>query len=190
VLLRAPAPGDIEARLEVPPDPELRRMYGGSGAPQPATAETVQAQLDAITHQDRATERTFVIAALMWPDSSPLDSSCGRFVGTARLHSILWADRKATVALGIFDRRFWSHGYGTEALRLLMRLAFDDLGLHRLRLRVLHYNLRAIRCYEKCGFVREGVERESALVDGVWHDDVLMGILESEYRAQAWRGEA
>ena len=42
-----------------------------------------------------------------------------------------------------------------------------------------------IRCYEKCGFVREGVERESAWVDGAWADDVLMAILEHEYRALA-----
>ena len=51
---------------------------------------------------------------------------------------------------------------------------------------VLEYNVRAIRAYEKCGFVREGVERESALVDGAWHGDVIMGILEHEYRSQPW----
>jgi RimJ/RimL family protein N-acetyltransferase len=164
-------------------------MYGGSGSPRPATSETIQAQLDSISRQDLATTRAFVIAALATPDDSVLDSPQGRFIGTARLHSILWSDRKASVALGIFDRRFWSHGYGTDALGLLMRFAFDDLELHRLRLRVLRYNHRAIRCYEKCGFVPEGVERESALVDGAWHDDVLMGILESEYRAQAWPDE-
>jgi RimJ/RimL family protein N-acetyltransferase len=92
------------------------------------------------------------------------------------------------MAMGIYDRRFWSRGFGTEALRLLLRYAFDDLALHRVDLRVIAYNVRAMRCYEKCGFVREGVERECALVDGVWHDDVMMGILEDEYRAQPWAG--
>ena len=48
---------------------------------------------------------------------------------------------------------------------------------------VLEYNHRAIACYKKCGFVQECVLRETAFVDGVWHDDILMSILEDEYRA-------
>jgi RimJ/RimL family protein N-acetyltransferase len=63
---------------------------------------------------------------------------------------------------------------------------FEELRLHRIDLRVLDYNARALRAYEKCGFVREGLERESALVDGTWHSDVIMSILEQEYRAQPW----
>jgi RimJ/RimL family protein N-acetyltransferase len=74
-------------------------------------------------------------------------------------------------------------GLGTEATRLVLRHAFNDLGLHRVGLRVLAYNHRAIRSYEKCGFVIEGREREAALVDGAWHDDVLMGAL-APFRAE------
>jgi RimJ/RimL family protein N-acetyltransferase len=46
---------------------------------------------------------------------------------------------------------------------------------------VVDYNLRAIRAYQKCGFVVEGREREAAFVDGIWHDDVMMAILDREY---------
>jgi RimJ/RimL family protein N-acetyltransferase len=49
--------------------------------------------------------------------------------------------------------------------------------------RVVDYNLRAIRAYQKCGFVIEGREREAALVDGAWHDDVMMAILDREHLA-------
>jgi RimJ/RimL family protein N-acetyltransferase len=56
-----------------------------------------------------------------------------------------------------------------------------ELGLHRVSVRVVAYNERAIQAYKKCGFRIEGREREAALVDGVWHDDVIMGVLESEY---------
>jgi len=42
-------------------------------------------------------------------------------------------------------------------------------------------NTRAIRAYQKYGFVVEGREREAAFVDGIWHDDVMMGILDREY---------
>ena len=48
-------------------------------------------------------------------------------------------------------------------------------------LRVLAYNERAIRCYLSCGFVEEGRERESALVDGERYDDLIMGVLAHEY---------
>ena len=117
------------------------------------------------------------------PDGEPSPDADGRCIGTIRLHGIVAADRRARLAIGIFDHRFWSRGYGSEAIRLLPGYAFNAMRLHRVDLRVLAYNTRAIRAYERCGFVREGSERESALVDGVWHDDIIMGILEHEFRA-------
>jgi RimJ/RimL family protein N-acetyltransferase len=187
VLLRPPVLElDLPARLEVPADPELHRMYGGSGAPEPVTAERVRAGLRTIAEQDRAAARHFVIAALAWPDGRPIEEPDGRYVGHVRLTVFSWHDRNARLAIGIYDRRFWSGGYGTEALRLILRYGFEELGLHRVDLLVIDYNLRAIRAYQKCGFVREGVVRESALVDGVWHDDYLMSMLDREYRAQPW----
>ncbi len=108
-----------------------------------------------------------------------------RAIGAVRLHSLNAPDRCARLAIGIFAPECWGLGYGTLAIRLVLRYAFEELRLHRVDLRVLDYNTRAIACYEKCGFVREGVERESALVDGQWHSDVIMGILEGEFRGRA-----
>ena len=67
-------------------------------------------------------------------------------------------------------------------MRLALRYAFDQLKLHRISVRVLAYNHRAIRSYQKCGFVIEGHEREAAWVNGQWHDDVLLGLLDRELR--------
>ena len=116
----------------------------------------------------------------------------GRCIGHARLHHVEWADFRARYAIGIFDKSSWGQGYGTEATRLVLGYAFDRLGLHRVDLRVLEYNTRAIACYQKCGFVREGLERESALVAGQWYSDVIMSILAQEYRrlAPIWAAEA
>ena len=167
-------------------------MYGGSAQPAPPggpavfTPAEAEARLAAYSRQDLNQKRRFVIAALEWPDGRPVDQSEGRYIGGAGLYDIAWPDRRAHLAIGIFDRRFWSHGYGTEAIRLLLRYGFDELQLHRIDLRVLEYNARAIRAYEKCGFVREGVERDSAFVDGAWHSDVIMGILDHDYRSQPW----
>jgi RimJ/RimL family protein N-acetyltransferase len=52
-------------------------------------------------------------------------------------------------------------------------------------LKVLEYNKRAIACFEKCGFIREGVEREGALIEDHWETDAIMSILEQEYKDQA-----
>jgi RimJ/RimL family protein N-acetyltransferase len=72
-------------------------------------------------------------------------------------------------------------GNGTEALRLTLRYAFDDLKLHKVYLRVLEYNARAIRTYQKCGFRIEGVLRDEMLVDGTWHALVYMGVLAPDF---------
>jgi RimJ/RimL family protein N-acetyltransferase len=48
----------------------------------------------------------------------------------------------------------------------------------------LSFNERPIRCYERCGFVREGTEREGSLIGGEWCSDVLMSVLEREYFQQ------
>lgn len=104
-----------------------------------------------------------------------------RCIGTAFLHSLVKNDRRARYAIGIFEPTDWGKGLGAETTRLVLDFAFRQLGLHRVDVRVLEYNERAIRCYEKCGFVREHSERESAWVNGRWHNDLIMGILEHEY---------
>ena len=54
-------------------------------------------------------------------------------------------------------------------------------GLHRIELAAYGHNHRALRVYEKVGFVVEGVRREAALRDGEWADEVLMAILDHEW---------
>ena len=107
----------------------------------------------------------------------------GRAIGGVRLHSLDTTDRRARLAIIIFDAGCWGQGLGTEAIRCVLAHAFDTLHLHRVDLRVLTFNHRAIACYEKCGFVQEGIEREGALIAGEWQSDVMMSILEQEYHA-------
>jgi RimJ/RimL family protein N-acetyltransferase len=54
-------------------------------------------------------------------------------------------------------------------------------GLHRISLRVLASNNRAISSYRKCGFLEEGVSGSHALVDGIWEDDMIMEVLDREF---------
>jgi len=169
VSLRPPRERDKRDRLSHGRDPEFRRMVGGDPRTcPPLTAEDVDRW-----YADVCDDR------LCWT----IDLG-GRCIGTARLHSLDQQNRRARYAIGIFHPSGWGKGYGTEATQLVLRHAFEQLKLHRVELRVLAFNHRAIACYEKCGFVREGVERDALLVGGEWQDDVIMSILEREFRRE------
>lgn len=77
---------------------------------------------------------------------------------------------------------------GTTATRLIVRFAFEQLGLHRISLFVLDVNARAQAAYRRCGFTPEGVMRETVLLDDGWRSDIAMSILEADYRAIAPTG--
>jgi len=92
-----------------------------------------------------------------------------------------WTHGNAWLGIGIGDRNYWSKGYGTEALRLILRYGFVELNLHRISLTVLEGNDRAIRAYEKAGFVHEGMLREYSRYDGKWYGEVFMGLLREDW---------
>jgi RimJ/RimL family protein N-acetyltransferase len=73
-------------------------------------------------------------------------------------------------------------GYGSEAMRLTLNYAFNELNLHRVGLDVLDYNARALHVYEKLGFVHEGAKRQFGRRDGRRYDLVLMGMLRDEWK--------
>jgi RimJ/RimL family protein N-acetyltransferase len=78
----------------------------------------------------------------------------------------------------------WGLGYGTEAAELMLWLAFERIGLHRVALSVFGFNERAIRSYEKAGFTVEGRDREAIVRDGQRWDELTMGILAPEWRSR------
>jgi RimJ/RimL family protein N-acetyltransferase len=74
-------------------------------------------------------------------------------------------------------------GLGRRMLTELMRIAFCELGAHRLFLDVYEHNARARHLYESLGFQYEGLMREAARLEDSWCNLCLMSILESEYSA-------
>lgn len=110
-----------------------------------------------------------------------IETAEGAHIGNISLMDINWKDRYAELGITIGDKDYWNQGYGTDAARTMLRVAFDDLSLHRVFLRVHADNARGIRCYEKVGFQREGKLRESVFREGAYRDTVLMSILVSEF---------
>lgn len=168
VRLRPPLEADADARLALGRDAGIAEMFGVSRQDvPPLTREEVQRWFQALAEHPHA----WVI------------ESGQTFIGLIRLDRVDLQDRRASMAVGIYDPASLGRGLGSEAIKLLLGHAFGAMGLHRIGIRVLAYNKRAIRAYEKCGFVIEGRERETAFVNGAWHDDIMMGLLEHEFRA-------
>jgi RimJ/RimL family protein N-acetyltransferase len=173
LCLRPLRASDREARLAIGRDPEFVRMNGG----------------------DPHRERPFTVAdAERWyrgfPESFRWVIDCdGRMIGEVRLDLTDPKRGDARFAIGIFGPAERDRGLGTEATRLVLDHAFDTMGLREVGLRVLAFNTRAIRCYQKCGFVAYGVDRERAYVDGRWQDDIVMRVGAEDYRAarRRWR---
>jgi RimJ/RimL family protein N-acetyltransferase len=82
-----------------------------------------------------------------------------QLIGDTDLSAAYNGHGEAFVGIGIGERDFWGKGYGTDAMRLILRYGFSELNLQRISLDVFEYNPRAIRSYEKAGFRMEGPER-------------------------------
>lgn len=105
-------------------------------------------------------------------------------IGFINLFDIKYPNASAMFAIGIGEADYRGKGYGSEALRLLLDYAFDELGLYRVSLRVLSYNTAAIRTYEKIGFIREGTQRGAGWRSGERYDIHFYGILRDEWVAK------
>jgi RimJ/RimL family protein N-acetyltransferase len=108
----------------------------------------------------------------------------GRVVGDLDLFQIEDRNRCAMVGIGIWRVEDRGKGYGYDALRTVVRWAFDHLNLHRIELSCDPQNAPARRIYEKCGFVVEGTRRRRHYERGDYHDELIMGLLREEFEPQ------
>ncbi len=110
-----------------------------------------------------------------------IETNDGTHIGNTGLNDINWKDRNAELGIAIGESAYWNQGYGTDAIRTLLGLAFHEMNLHRVFLRVDADNARGIRCYEKVGFRKEGTSRQAVFKRGVYQDQYVMSILRSEF---------
>ncbi len=101
-------------------------------------------------------------------------------IGNVGLHNVDWKNRTAIFGIVLGEKEYWGQGFGTDATRTMLKFAFREANLHRVELEVFDDNPRAMRCYEKAGFVREGTRRQNLFRDGQYHDAHIMGILADE----------
>ena len=152
-------------------DSEFARQLNGNARPL-ATAKKIKAYIEKELAKPSG-EIQFSIHTLA--DDRP--------IGFVALDPPDWQHGDAFVGIGIGERDYWSSGYGSDALRVLLRYAFTELNLQRVSLNVFEYNERAFKSYLKVGFVVEGRQRGMLRRDGRRWDFICMGILREEWNA-------
>jgi len=168
VILRRHVPANLAAFRRWYADPEIARLARYQEAPM----------------RPEEIERFFA-ARVVGTDALAMaihERSTGRLVGTCAF-SQLDADNGSTLYhITIGEADVWGLGYGTEATRLMMDHAFGTLGLHRVALFVFEFNERAIRAYQRVGFVLEGRARQSIRRDDRWWDELAMSMLDTDWQ--------
>jgi RimJ/RimL family protein N-acetyltransferase len=112
----------------------------------------------------------------------------GRVIGEAGLLRMFHPWRTTDLSIIIGEKDCWAKGYGSEAAILLMNYAFGYLNFHRISIGVVGFNVRALNFWEKVGFKREGIQRDSYYFNHTYHDFVMMSILEEEFRSMYGNG--
>lgn len=108
----------------------------------------------------------------------------GRYLGELSIYAVSPENESAGYRIALSAIEFTGRGLGKEATQLVLRYAFEEIGLHRVWLHVYAFNMRAIAVYRSCGFYVEGRLRESLLWEGRRHDALLMAVLRNGFRAE------
>ncbi len=169
ILLRYAQESDLDEYFTFLQDSEMNRLTGSQGE---------------ITRDQTAVWiKKISVVSSERVDFMILLKRTNELLGEVVLNEIDSINRSANIRIGIQKSQHRGKGYGTEALIEMLRYGFNTLNLHRIHLGVYTFNPRAIHVYEKIGFKREGVERDSLYLDGEFHDMITMSILEDEFRS-------
>ena len=97
-------------------------------------------------------------------------------IGNASLHDIDWVSRAAWFGLFVGEPSAWNRGFGGDAIGTLVRFAFDEMNLQKLRINVFDYNERAKHVLLAHGFVEEGKLRRDFYREGRYHDLMILSV--------------
>lgn len=103
-------------------------------------------------------------------------------IGNASIEEIDWVSRTAWFGLFIGEPAAWNRGFGSDAIHTLVRFAFDDMNLQKLRINVFDYNERAKHVLQSRGFVQEGKLVRDFYREETWHDIVILSIFRDAQR--------
>ncbi|MFC4054076.1 GNAT family N-acetyltransferase [Actinomadura syzygii] len=172
VGLREFTADDVDAILAVYGDPVVVEHLSFEPRTREQVAKTLTGVIEAAEQDPR---REYSLAAV----------AGGEVIGFARLAVDAQHPGQSSGQLGFALRADrWGHGMGSETVRLLLRLGFEELGLHRLWGARSPDNATSARVMTRLGMVEEGRIRGHIRVRGAWRDSVIHSILEHEWRPE------
>ncbi|YCK34938.1 GNAT family N-acetyltransferase [Actinomadura sp. ATCC 39365] len=168
VRLLPVGPEHVEGLIALISDPEVQRLTGSHGEVDHGVARQWYGTRG--EHADR------LDLAIMAGDE---------YVGEVVLNELDRHNLSCNLRIALIGARVFGKGYGTEAIELVLGHAFATTPLHRIGLGVFTFNERARHVYKKIGFVEEGVQRDTLLWEGEWHDSVTMSVLRPEWQSRS-----
>jgi len=157
-------------------DSEFMRLMETSPA-RPMSAAMIKKQYEKLEKQVEEDKNLYHFMIRLKADE--------RLIGKAAIQRIEWANGNGFLRLGIGATEDRRKGYGTQALRMLLRFAFAELNLFRVSAAVPEYNEGAIALLQKFGFVQEVCRRKALERDGRRWELYVFGLLNDEWRNQA-----
>ena len=111
-----------------------------------------------------------------------IDKETGNIIGHISLGKIDRRNKSARVGkVLIGDKNARGKGIGQQMIKEVLNIAFAELHLHRVSLGVFDFNISAIACYEKAGFIKEGLLRDTGKNGEEYWNLWEMSILENEW---------
>jgi RimJ/RimL family protein N-acetyltransferase len=147
----------------------------------PLSAEMVKKQYEAI-EKEMEEDKNLYYFTIQTRENN-------QFIGKALIEWIDWTNGNGFLRLGIGESEFRRKGYGSQALQMLLRFAFNELNLYRVTAVVPAYNEGAMRLFQKFNFVEEIRRRKAIQRDAEAWDLVSFGLLNAEWRNQVTGAE-
>ncbi len=141
-------------------------LAGGGGPPTPLRFEQIEAEYE---------KGEFIFSGGF---AIEIDGEMSGYCGIFGFNELC---RTCEIGITIGDRDKWGLGYGREAMGLLLHYAFILRNVRRVWLSTSSTNERALQCYKSCGFAEEGRLRLHIYENGIYADQVYMGILRDEW---------
>jgi len=113
-----------------------------------------------------------------------VETETGEVVGHISLGGISWKNRSSRISRVLVSPGATQKGICQQMTKSVLKIGFEELGLHRIGLGVYENNKAALNCYLKSGLNIEGVARDILWYNGEFLSMVEMAILEDEWRAQ------
>ena len=168
---------DVAEMFEIFGDPEVIRYWSSPALPDLDAAQRLVEEI----HGYFAKRELFQWGICPRAEGQETEAD-GRIVGTCTLLDVDHTNGRAEIGFAL-GRRSWGRGLASEAVTVLLRFAFETLGLRRIEADVDPHNARSLQLLERQGFKKEGLLRERWLHLGTLQDAYMLGLLRREWTA-------